>query len=47
MPLWPSLIGLVTNGILLALKDVSHTVSAESYYSHGAILAQFKQIMIL
>ena len=32
IPLWPSLIGLGTDRILLAIMYVSYAMTAESYY---------------
>ena len=32
IPLWPPLIGLVTDSILLAMMYVSYAITAESYY---------------
>ena len=42
IPWWPSLIGLVTDRILLAIMYASHAITSESYYLQdhriGAIL---------
>ena len=41
IPLWPSLIELVTDRILLAIMYISYAITAESYYlldqENGAI----------